>query len=130
MPFIQVTKRMAERRAGRRRTRQQFEIESLTGGLQRGTASAAAQFTEEQNKIQQSYQTQLADYGERLKQFEAQTEGFKGQFDAYNAAVDRFNTVSFLPLDLILFFHQIKCAIGIFLILIRRLGKPWLVFLV
>ena len=97
MPFVQVTKKMAERRAGRRRSRQQFEIESLTGGLQRGTASAAAQFTDEQNKIQQSYQSQLADYADRLKQFESQTQSFKGKFDAYNAAVDRFNTTADLP---------------------------------
>lgn len=97
MPFVQSSRKMLIARAGRRRTRQQFELESLTGGLQRGTATATARFTDEQNRIQQFYQEQLADYGDRLKQFETQTVDFKGQFDAYNAAVDKFNTVSDLP---------------------------------
>lgn len=97
MPFVQVSRRMAEARAGRRRTRQQFEIESLTAGLTRAQSAARNEFDREQSEIQSQYQSQLADYSQRMGQFEQAAREFEQRTAQYNEAVNRYNTVT--PFD-------------------------------
>lgn len=97
MPFVQVSRRMAEARAGRRRTRQQFEIESLTGGLQQAQSAARNEFEREQAQIQQQYQTQLQSYTQQMGQFEQAVKSFQERSQEYNKAVDLYNTV--VPYD-------------------------------
>jgi len=97
MPFVQVSRRMAEARAGRRRSRQQYEIESLTQGFESARSGAQGRFQQEQSQIQNQYQQQLADYASRMGDFEAAARQFQERSQEYNTAVDRFNQVNTLP---------------------------------
>jgi hypothetical protein len=97
MPFVTVSRRMAEQRAARRRTRQQFEIESLTGQFAAGQESARNQFQSQQASILGQYQSQISDYTQRMSQYEQAAQEFQRRSDEYNAAVDRFNTITRLP---------------------------------
>ena len=94
MPFIQVSSLMAERRAGRRRTRQQFEVEQLTSRFQQAQQQASAGFQAEQQGILQDFQQQMEAYGQQMESYEAQARRFQEATESYNQAVDRYNTLN------------------------------------
>jgi hypothetical protein len=97
MPFLQVTKAMAERRGARRKTRQAFDVAQLTGGYERAQAQARTGFESEQQAILQDYQTQLATYSQGMAQYEQAARDFQARSEQYNQAVNRFNTLTTLP---------------------------------
>jgi hypothetical protein len=88
---------MAERRAGRRQTRQQFEVQALTSRFEGAQQQARASFQAEQQGILQGFQQQMEQYGQQMESYEAQAQRFQEATKAYNEAVNRFNTVNTLP---------------------------------
>jgi hypothetical protein len=97
MPFLQVSKAMAERRGARRKTRQAFEVAQLTGGYERAQAQARTGFESEQQAILQDYQRQLQTYSQGMTQYEQAARDFQSRSEQYNQAVERFNTLTTLP---------------------------------
>jgi hypothetical protein len=97
MPFAQITRQTAERRAARRQSRQQFEIQALTSRFEGAQQQARAGFQAEQQGILQNFQQQMQQYGQELESYEAQVQRFQQASQDYNQAVDRFNTIRQLP---------------------------------
>jgi hypothetical protein len=94
MPFLQISKSMAERRTARRKTRQSIEIGNLTSGYERAQAQASSQFQAEQQGLLQGYQTQLAEYGKQMGVYETAARDFQTKANAYNDLVNQYNTVT------------------------------------
>lgn len=97
MPFMRVSRAMAERRAGRRQTRQQFEVQALTSRFEGAQQQARASFQAEQQGILQGFQQQMEQYGQQMESYEAQAQRFQEATQAYNQAVERYNTISPVP---------------------------------
>ena len=94
MPFIQVSRRMAERRAARRQTRQQFEVQGLSARFERAQQQTRAAFQAEQQGILQDFQRQMATYGEQMQTYEQQAQQYQEAVQSYNQAVERYNTMN------------------------------------
>lgn len=97
MPFIPVSRAMAQRRAERRKTLQGFEVKELGSRFQAAQRTAEQQFQTEQQGLASQYQQQLETYGKQMGQYEQKAREFQSKSDAYNEAVNRFNTLTALP---------------------------------
>ena len=94
MPFRAVSRAQAERRQGRRSTRQSAEIKSLGSRYESAQKSAREGFQAEQQGLLSGFQQQMENYGKELSVFEQRAKDFQAKASAYDAKVDLFNTVN------------------------------------
>lgn len=94
MPFRAVSRAQAERRQGRRSTRQSAEIKSLGSRYEAAQKSAREGFQAEQQGLLSGFQQQMENYGKELSVFEQRAKDFQAKASEYDAKVDLFNTVN------------------------------------
>lgn len=89
MPFV-TSRAQAARRAGRRRTRQQFEVEQLQSqykqnimGAQSDLQTAQGQAAAEFSNLSKEYETGLTQYRDSLAAYDARGSAFATSIDQY-----------------------------------------------
>lgn len=104
MPFMPVTKRMAEQRAARRKTLQGYEVKALGSRYESAQKAARQEFERAQTGLMSEYQANVANYSQQLGQYEQNLRNYEaaaGQYqqraNEYNRKVELFNTYTRLP---------------------------------